>query len=116
MAGDLAAEAGGATTAVPLVTMGDNALMALGESPALESSAADPYGRLATIFVAVAAPIPGTFSSSASLAVFKLTGAAGATLAADFFFAAATGAAAGAWAFTICGDNASKPTRRKWVR
>jgi hypothetical protein len=45
-------------------------------TPALARSVTDAYGRPAMIFLAVAAPTPGSASSSPSDAVFRLTGAA----------------------------------------
>jgi len=44
--------------------------------PAFDRSATDEYGRPAMIFLAVAAPTPGSASRSFSLAVFKSTFAA----------------------------------------
>ncbi len=50
------------------------------------------------IFFAVAVPIPGTFSSSASVAEFRSTGALGATFSDAFFFVAGAFAVVGSTA------------------
>ncbi len=89
--------------ALPTVTSGVIFLMVAAETPALDKSLAEEYGRPETIFLAVAGPTPGRSSKSFSLAVFKSTGPAGALDAAGFAEEAAdfvavdfAGAAAGA--------------------
>ena len=74
--------------ALPTVTSGVIFLMVAAETPALDRSLAEEYGRPETIFLAVAAPTPGRVSKSFSLAVFKSTGPAGSLEAAGFADAA----------------------------
>src|SRR5262249_48879994 len=65
--------------AAPTETSGVILSIVFLETPALERSFTDWYGRPATIFLAVAAPTPGSFSSSAGVAelrsIFALVGA-----------------------------------------
>jgi len=64
------AEAGAAP---PTVTEGVIFLIVAAETPAFERSLTEEYGRPAIIFLAVAAPTPGSVSSCASLALFRST-------------------------------------------
>src|SRR5271163_467685 len=71
----LAADFAGAGAAPPTVTDGVIFLIVAAETPAFERSLTDEYGRPVIIFLAVAAPTPGSVSSCASLALFRSTGA-----------------------------------------
>ncbi|MGA7221294.1 MAG: hypothetical protein WA867_14385 [Candidatus Acidiferrales bacterium] len=62
--------------------------MVAAETPAFDKSLAEEYGRPEMIFLAVAAPTPGSVSKSFSLAVFRSTGLAGSLEAAGFAEAA----------------------------
>ena len=64
---------GAAAVAAPTVTWGLIFAIVLADTPALERSSTDAYGRPAMIFLAVAAPTPGSSSSSFSVAVFRST-------------------------------------------
>src|SRR5271163_3292772 len=59
--------------APPTVTDGVIFLIVAAETPAFERSLTEEYGRPAIIFLAVAAPTPGSVSSCASLALFRST-------------------------------------------
>ncbi len=59
------------TFAAPTVTSGVILSIVLLDTPALERSATEPYGRPAMILPAVAFPTPGSPSSSFSLAVLR---------------------------------------------
>src|SRR5262245_31576166 len=73
----------GAAAAPPIETRGVILSMVFAGTPALARSPTDEYGRPAMIFFAVAAPTPGSFSSSACVAALRSTLApAGALLAA----------------------------------
>ena len=65
------------------------------------------------IFLALAAPIPGTATSSASVAVLRSTGEAGACLPEDFFLAAGAVAVDAAWPRAIVGAETSRPAARR---
>jgi hypothetical protein len=65
--------AAGAGAAPPNVTKGVIFLMVAAETPALDKSLVEEYGRPAMIFLAVAAPTPGRSSRSFSLALFRST-------------------------------------------
>src|SRR5215813_3863866 len=58
------AAAGAAGVAAPTETIGVILSMVFLDTPAFERSLTDWYGRPATIFLAVASPTPGSFSSS----------------------------------------------------
>lgn len=58
-------------------------------TPAFDKSLVEEYGRPEMIFLAVAAPTPGSVSKSFSLALFKSTGAVDSLEAAGFVEAAA---------------------------
>src|SRR5215831_9849163 len=60
-----------AGAAAPTETSGVILSIVFLETPALERSFTDWYGRPATIFLAVAAPTPGSFSSSAWVAELR---------------------------------------------
>src|SRR5579862_7183222 len=81
------AAGGGAAgaAAAPTVTNGVILSMVLAETPALDRSATDEYGRPAMIFFAVALPTPGSASRSFSVALLMST------------LAPAAGAAFSAW-------------------
>jgi hypothetical protein len=69
----LAADVTGAELAPPNVTRGVIFLIVAAETPAFDKSLVEEYGRPEIIFLAVAAPTPGKFSSSRSLALFTST-------------------------------------------
>jgi len=69
----LAADFVGAGDAPLTVTEGVIFLIVVAETPAFERSLTVEYGRPAIIFLAVAAPTPGSVSSCASLALFRST-------------------------------------------
>jgi hypothetical protein len=71
---DFAGAAAGADAAAPpAVTSGVIFLIVAADTPALDRSPADEYGRPAIIFLAVAAPTPGKVSRSFSLALLRST-------------------------------------------
>src|SRR5581483_6807195 len=73
--------------AVPVPTVSIGAILSswFFSMPALDKSATAAYGRPAMIFFAVAAPMPGTASSSACVAVLMFTGDVGATFFPELF-------------------------------
>jgi hypothetical protein len=75
----------------------------LWETPALERSATEVYGRPAMIFFAVTSPTPGSASSSFWLAVFRSTGPEDAEEEADDDFLEDDASAAG-FSFSFAGD------------
>src|SRR5690242_8031767 len=68
------AAAAGVGADAPTVTMPAIACVVRADTPARPRSATDEYGRPAMIFFAVAAPIPGSASNCACVALLRSTG------------------------------------------